>query len=224
MMKPYAFLLILICFSLSIEAQIDSKNKSFSIPAVESKKDTADIAPLTPSKPIESANSIGLNRPKVAPNLEMPKKDFSMFPEEEFGNPGELYSKRLGQVEKELLPEGHGENAGLKEDAYWGDYRTKSKFIYIKYRDYSAIDGDVLRVLVDDDVIKSGAYLTEGFGGFKLKLKDGLNKIDFYAVNEGSSGPNTAEYRILDEWNKVISGKVWALSKGVKVTIIIIKE
>jgi hypothetical protein len=62
------------------------------------------------------------------------------------------------------------------------------------------------------------------FKGFRLRLKEGLNKIEFYAVNEGSLLPNTAEYRIVDQWKNVITGKIWALATGVKVTIIIVKE
>ena len=104
------------------------------------------------------------------------------------------------------------------------DYTTKSKYIDIGYRDHGRIDGDLLRVLVDGDVIQSNISLVGSFQGFRLNLKEGLNKIEFYAINEGDYIPNTAQYRIKDEWNKVISGKIWALSKGVKVTIIIVKE
>lgn len=216
--------IFLLCFSLSIQSQIDSNKKSISIPAIESKKETAEIKPLTPSKPINENTTFGINRPKVAPNLEMPKKEFSMFPQEKFGNPGELYTKNLDKLEKELLPEGHGLYSGLQEDAYWGDYTTKSKYIDIGYRDHGRVDGDLLNVLVEGDVIQANVFLTGGFKGFRLNLKEGLNKIEFYAVNEGDFIPNTAQYRITDEWNKVISGKIWSLAKGVKVTIIIVKE
>ena len=224
LMKPYVLLFLLISLSLSIQAQIDSRNKSFSIPAVESNKDSIDTNLITPPKAIKTKPDFGLNTPNLAPDLEMPKKQFSMFPEEEFVNPGELYSTKLNKIEKELLPEGHGLNSGLKEDAYWGDYHTKSDFIEIMYRDHGRIDGDVLNIIVDDDVIKANVSLRTNFNGFRLKLKKGLNKIEFYAVNEGSLLPNTAQYKVTDQWNKAISEKTWALSKGVKVTIIIVKE
>jgi hypothetical protein len=223
-MKPNILFIFLFCLlSLTLQAQIDSRKKSISIPVVESEKKSTAISPLTPSKPTNTA-SIGINKPNIAPKLGLPKKEFSMFPEEEFGNPGELYAKKLDKLEKDLLPEGHGLYSGLKEDAYWGDYRTKSDYIDIGYRDHGRIDGDLLRILVDDDVVRSNVSLTGGFQGFRLKLNEGLNKIEFYAVNEGSLIPNTAQYRILDQWNNVISGKIWALSEGVKVTIIIVKE
>ncbi|MGB5417413.1 hypothetical protein [Algibacter sp.] len=223
-MKPYVILLFLLTFSLSTQAQLDSKEKSVAIPVEESKKDTPDISPLTPSKPIENENAFGMNRPKVAPNLDAPKKDFSMYPEEEFGNPGELYSKKLEKKEKELLPEGHGLNSGLKEDAFWGDYKTTSEYVHILVRDYSEVDGDLLRIYVNDEIIRSDIYLNQSYSGLKLDLVEGINKIDFYAINTGFYGPNTAEYKVVDDKTKIISRKVWALAAGVRVTLIIVKE
>ncbi|KJD32859.1 hypothetical protein PK35_07725 [Tamlana nanhaiensis] len=222
MTSKYILIFILL-FSLSVNAQIDSKQKSVAIPAVESKKDSATTNVFSSTNP-KSNPQFRLNTPKVSPNLELPKKEFSMFPEEEFGNPGELYSDNLKRLNKEVLPEGHGEFSGLKEDAYWGDYKTKSEYVQVLYRDYGRVDGDVLRILVNDDIIKSAAYLGDGYSGFKLKLIDGFNKIDFYAVNEGEFKPNTAAYKILDQWGTIISKKVWALAQGVKVTIIVVKE
>ncbi len=223
-MKYYITLFFLTSFSFIVQSQIDSRNKSFSIPAIKSEKKTKEFKPLLPEKKDTEKPFNGINRSSIAPNLGKPKKEFSMFPEEEFGNPGELYTKKLDKLQKELLPEGHGLNSGLKEDAYWGDYKTTSKYIEIGYRDHGRIDGDLLRVLVDGDIIQSNISLVGSFQGFRLNLKEGLNKIEFYAINEGAYIPNTAQYRITDEWNKIISGKIWSLSKGVKVTIIIVKE
>ncbi|OYX28173.1 MAG: hypothetical protein B7Z06_02410 [Flavobacteriales bacterium 32-35-8] len=208
-----------------MDAQIDSRNNSISIPAIESPKDSSDAKSLLPSKPIEAQNTNkGLSTPKANTQFNFPKKEFSMTGGEVFGNPGELYEKSLSKKAAETRPEGYGENAGLKEDAFWGDYRTSSAVIKITYRDYSAVDGDYLTVMVNDDIIQSNVLLTSGFKGFNLKLEEGINKIEFLALNEGASGPNTAEYLIVEEAGKIITGKIWALSKGVKVKIIIIKE
>ncbi|WP_226695856.1 hypothetical protein [Neotamlana sargassicola] len=222
-MSSKYILIFILLISLSSYSQIDSGKKSISIPAVETKKDSAVSNVFSNTNP-KSNTQFGLNTPKVSPNLELPKKEFSMFPEEEFGNPGELYSSKLDKLNKVVLPEGHGEFSGLKEDAYWGDYRTKSDYVKVLYRDYGRVDGDVLRILVNDDIVKPAAYLSDGYSGFKLKLVDGFNKIDFFAVNEGEFKPNTAAYKIVDEWDNVVSKKVWALAQGVKVTIIVIKE
>ena len=65
--------------------------------------------------------------------------------------------------------------------------------------------------------------LTSGFGGFNIDLEVGINKIDFQALNQGSSGPNTAEFQILDENGNTVAGNQWNLATGVKATIILTK-
>lgn len=225
-MKFYYSFFIFFVFTISSFAQIDSRNKSTPFPVIERENDSLKAEIPKPSTPIEAkADPLnGMNAPRVSVDLSAPKRQLSMFPEEEFGNPGELYTKNLDRQAKAVLPDGYGENAGLKEDAFWGDYHTKSLYVQIKYRDHSAIDGDLLRVYVNDDVLRSNVYLGRSFSGFTLKLREGSNKIDFYAINTGSSGPNTAEYRIVDETGAIIASKVWALEKGVKVTVVVVKD
>lgn len=210
-------------FTLIINAQIDNQKKGTNIPAIEGGNDSVGSSIPFSIKPNQNTTLNALTIPESNSNFNVPKKEFSMFGET-FGNPGELFEKRLNKKEDDLKPEGYGENSGLKEDAYWGDYRTKSKYIDIAYRDYGQIDGDLLQISVDDEVLRPREFLSGGYKGFRLELKKGLNKIDFYAINEGSLLPNTAEYAIIDEWKKLISSKIWALSKGVKVTVIIVKE
>lgn len=222
-MKPYVLFLLLIIFSLSAEAQIDSKKKSTSIPAVEN-KDSTDVSPLTPSKSIKNDNAIGMNRPKVAPSLESPKKEFSMFPQEDFGNPGELYNDRLKKHENNIIKEEGLGTKGSKIDVFFGDHITKSKSIQVMYRDYGLEDGDVIRVTVNDEIIEYRVGLTNVFKGFTIELKQGLNTIEFLALNEGYALPNTAHFRIIDEQNRLIATDLWALSIDVKGTINIIKE
>jgi len=214
---------ILFFLVTNINAQIDSKKSSgIIIPAIEAPKDSLDSQKIKPILPKQ--DDFKSNNPKIVGALNLPKKEFSMFPQEKFGNPGELFKKKLERQQKALLPEGHGENAGIKEDAYWGDYRTTSKSVQISYRDHSAIDGDIIRVIVNDDILQSRVVLSSGYSGFNLPLAEGLNKIEFYAVNTGASGPNTAEYIIFDDKKDIITRKIWGLAAGVKVTVFIIKE
>ncbi|WP_147676905.1 hypothetical protein [Algibacter pacificus] len=226
-MKFYFSFFIFLLFTISSFAQIDSRNnKSTPFPVIESEKDSLKAEIPKPSTPIEAKSNPlnGMNAPRVSTDLSTPKRQISMFPEEEFGNPGELYTKNLDRQKTAVLPDGYGENAGLKKDAFWGDYHTKSLYVQIKYRDYSAVDGDLLRIFVNDDVLRSNVHLGRGFSGFRLKLKEGANKIEFFAINTGASGPNTAEYRIEDETGAVIANKVWALEKGVRVSVVVIKD
>ena len=225
-MKSYILFLFFMFLTLSIHSQIDSKKKSISIPAVESKKDSADITPLKPSKPIKENNAFGMNRPKVAPSLELPKKELSMFPKEEFGNPGELYMKQINKnLENLKLSEKEvALRNGSTTDQYFGDFKTTSKFVNVVYRDHGYTDGDIIQVRVNDDITHARVFLTGGFKGFKLDLKKGFNKIDFLALNQGESGPNTAEFKVIDDSGIVISQNRWNLATGVKATIIVVKE
>ncbi|WP_303317582.1 hypothetical protein Q4Q34_16835 [Flavivirga abyssicola] len=225
-MRRYFSFFILLLFSLSTYAQIDAKKKSIAIPAVKS-KDSVDVKPLLPSKPINKNTAINnINTPRTSVNLNMPKKEFSMFPSEEFGNPGELYDKRLNKsldhlkLSKEELELKNGSTT----DQYFGDFKSKAKFVNVVYRDHGYVDGDVIQVLVNDDVIHARVFLTGGFKGFKLDLQPGFNKIDFLALNQGESGPNTAEFRVVDDQDNLISSNRWNLATGVKATIIVVKE
>jgi len=225
-MKPYILLLFLLSFSLTTLAQIDNRNRSIAIPAVESKKDSADVRAILPSKPIKPNTTLGMNTPKVAPSLDIPKKEFSMFSEEEFGNPGELYVKQINKnldnvklSEKEVALRN-----GSTTDQYFGDFKSTAKFINVVYRDHGHTDGDLIQVRVNDDVIHPRVYLTGSFKGFKLDLQKGFNKIDFVALNQGQSGPNTAEFRVVDDAGILVSHNQWNLATGVKATIIVVKE
>ena len=167
-----------------------------------------------------------MNRPKVAPSLDAPKKEFSMFPEEEFGNPGELYTKQIDKNIEELkLNEKElALRNGSLVDQYLGDFKTNSKFVNVVYKDHGFVDGDIIQVRVNDDIIHPRVFLTGGFKGFKLDLQKGFNKIDFVALNQGESGPNTAEFRVVDDKGILVSQNQWNLATGVKATIIVMKE
>ena len=66
--------------------------------------------------------------------------------------------------------------------------------------------------------------LTNSYKGFNSELSEGLNKIDFLALNQGESGPNTAELQVFDDNEVLISAKAWNLLTGVKATIVVIKD
>lgn len=222
-MKYYFFFLISCFFAFTANAQIDNKNKSTSIPAVKSKKDSLDAKMLLPSKPIENNTINGMSIPKANTTLNFPKKEFSMFGEK-FGNPGELYEDRLNKNIKDIKTEMGLGAKGSTTDQYFGDFKTKSKFVRVIYRDFGLQDGDYIRVLVNDDILEFRVLLTNSSKGFKLDLKEGFNKIDFLALNEGYSMPNTAEFHVIDDQGNVIAGNQWNLSTGVKATIIVVKE
>ena len=64
----------------------------------------------------------------------------------------------------------------------------------------------------------------ERFKGLSLELVNGFNKIDFVALNQGESGPNTAEVRVYDEYGNMTASNQWNLATGVRATYILVKE
>jgi hypothetical protein len=225
-MKLFLSFLIFFTITLSLSAQIDNQKKSTSIPAVESKKDTFDAPKIVPSSPVENNATFGtLNVPKISTGVDMPKKEFSLF-SEKFGNPGELYQKQLDKnlANTKLTPQEVEQLNGSLTDQYFGDFKSNAKSVNIAYRDFGLVDGDLIQVLVNDDVVQSRVFLSGGFKGFKLDLQKGFNKIDFLALNQGESGPNTAEFQVVDDLGNLVSANRWNLATGVKATIILVKE
>ncbi|MDA8587705.1 hypothetical protein N9K92_01830, partial [Flavobacteriaceae bacterium] len=81
------------------------------------------------------------------------------------------------------------------------------------------VDGDRVRISVNDSIVIYNLYLESSFSGFKLPLSKG-----FTALNQGSSGPNTAELRVFDDANSLISSNQWNLSTGATATFIVVKK
>ncbi|MBT4298229.1 MAG: hypothetical protein HOD42_05720, partial [Flavobacteriaceae bacterium] len=136
---------------------------------------------------------------------------------ENFLNPGDIYLKKLNR-EKDKKPNDYNKGA------YLGDVSTGSTFVNILCRDFEYVDGDRVRISVNDSIVIYNLYLESSFSGFKLPLSKGFNKIDFTALNQGSSGPNTAELRVFDDANSLISSNQWNLSTGATATFIVVKK
>ncbi|MDO6598061.1 hypothetical protein Q4512_14150 [Oceanihabitans sp. 2_MG-2023] len=226
--------LIFICFlSFNLQAQIDSEQKSVAIPVIESEEgEIEEEAKEDEGKPINNQGFVvpkedninGMTVPKQNHPMDLPKKEFSMFSQEEFGNPGELYQDKINKHASYTDLKKEKQFRGNTTTQFFGDHKTASENINIVYRDYGAFDGDHIRVFINDDIVKATVLLTPDYSGFKFKLVEGINKIDFFALDTGQVSPNTAEFQILDDFGNVISGNQWNLAKGVKASILIIKE
>jgi hypothetical protein len=57
------------------------------------------------------------------------------------------------------------------------------------------VDGDKIRVYLNDKVIEYQVILDSNFQGFEIVLEKGFNKIDFEALNQGSSDPILPNFR-----------------------------
>lgn len=161
-----------------------------------------------------------------APNvdLEDPKKEepsLSMEQQERFLDPGERYLKKL---KRNNTPENQKNPNQFRVDQYLGDFRNNGKFVQILLRDHESPDGDLIRIMVNDQEIVPRVLLEERFKGISIDLMPGFNKIDFVALNQGTSGPNTAEVRVFDDQGNLVGANQWNLATGVKATYIVVKE
>ena len=108
-------------------------------------------------------------------------------------------------------------------DQYLGDIKTDAKYVEILCRDHEFVDGDRVKIYLDEQVIEPNVPLSGRYSAFIIDLESGFNKIDFQALNMGSSGPNTAELVVIDDKGNVLSSKQWNLTTGAKATIVIVK-
>ena len=160
------------------------------------------------------------------PNIDLPKLNNDrknpnlMFGEnEKFLDPGKRYENRLNsKSEKDKNPN------QFQTDQYLGDFRNNGKFVQIALRDHESPDGDLIRIMLNDKEVVSRVLLQERFKSIAIDLVMGFNKIDFVALNQGASGPNTAEVRVFDDNGKLVGSNRWNLATGVKATYIIVKE
>ncbi len=189
-----------------------------------------EINPVIPLK-IEAKKETpkGLPNPTVIPETKkkpninfldsMMKPKIDMRPDNRLVKPGRdvKLNPRLGFEEKKDSKSHFG-------NQYLGDVKSNGNFIGIVCRDHEYVDGDRVKIYANGDVIEYNMMLDATFKGVNLTLKKGFNQIDFEALNQGTSGPNTAQVNIYDDSGKLISSKKWLLSTGSKATIIVIKE
>ena len=204
MKKSIIFLFFL--FSSVIYSQIENSNRKIDIAPPKTKTVLPNVTLINPN-----AFTIKKEEKKDLPKGIMNQNN------EYFLNPGDAYVKKLNK-EKEKNPNNY------KGDAYLGDISTISDAANIVCRDFEYVDGDRVRILVNDEVVVQNLTLDSRFRGINLKLGEGFNKIDFIALNQGDSGPNTAELRIYDDNKKLISSNQWNLATGAKATLIIVKK
>jgi len=201
----------------------DSEKKSIKIPAeVTKEKDSTStqfkIEPnpkLEITKTNENINGIPVKIKELKPQ----KKEFSMFDDSNLRNPGEIFEKRYNaQLEEQGL------KIKTMSDIFLGDVRVNANFANIRCRDHEYPDGDMVQVVVNDEIFIPRLVLNGNYKSFNIPLKEGINTVVFIALNQGESGPNTAEFLVYDDNEVLVSSKRWNLLTGVKAKILVIKS
>ena len=107
----------------------------------------------------------------------------------------------------------------LKSSVSLGTLNSKTKTVKVECRDYSYVDGDRIRIYLNEHVVSDNIGLKANYYVYYLTLEKGYNKIDFQAINQGFSGPNTAELNVYDANGTLISSKEWGLATGEVATL-----
>lgn len=105
-----------------------------------------------------------------------------------------------------------------------GSVTTTSKEVRVVCRDYSYVDGDIIKIFINGQALERNIVLRGSNSMVYLKLNPGPNKIDFQAQNQGLSGPNTAEVLLYDENDNLLSAKEWNLLTGGVATLGVIRK
>jgi hypothetical protein len=200
--------------------QIENNNPSFSFPSDKNNNSSPLFTPPAEESPYLRGDFLKKPLDMTDPSLNDRGPTINMEEQEKFLNPGDIYLSKL---------KGKGAEAGkdpnkFRTNQYMGDYRIGGNKARIIFRDHEYPDGDRVRILHNDQVIQPNVLLVERFVGLTVELIPGFNKIDFVALNQGSSGPNTAEVRVYDENGEMTAANQWNLATGVKATYILIKE
>jgi len=135
----------------------------------------------------------------------------------------------LNQREKDVLVSQYWNGSDVSEKKIQtslelGKLETSSKSIRIICRDHSYVDGDRVKLYVNEEVIRRSITLRAGYYSVDIVLREGFNRIDIEALNQGSSGPNTAEFKVLDENGIVLADKEWNILTGYIATLVVMRN
>lgn len=125
---------------------------------------------------------------------------------------------------KQKFSENQKDTSRYGKDYYFGNIKTKSKFIRLVCRDHEYEDGDRIKLIVNKVIIHPNIVLRNSGYVIDIDLEEGLNKIEFYALNEGTSSPNTAELKVYDENGVVIGSGQWLLTTGYKANLMVLRQ
>lgn len=223
-MKYIVFTCFFTLFSIGIHAQIDNKSieETDLFQYQPNESDHKEFAPEnTDGKEIKSETMTLFGTLKdVSDNF----PTYSVIPNEQ-----KRSMRDLVQREKDVLVSKYwnGKDVSVKKvntSLELGKLETDSKTIRIICRDHSYVDGDRVKLYVNDEVIRRSITLAAGYYTVDIQLKEGFNRIDIEALNQGSSGPNTAEFKVLDENGGLMASKEWNILTGYIATLVVMRQ
>lgn len=152
-------------------------------------------------------------------NVTLKKNNIQMLPDRKLVQAG-AYLK----IDPKIRQKENKKSKNYFGNANLGSIKTVSKFVGVVCRDHEYVDGDRVRISLNGQIVEPNLFLTATYQGLNLDLKEGINTLVFEALNQGASGPNTAQVDVYDEKGNLVHQNVWNLSTGAKGTMVVVRE
>ena len=215
-MRYKLFLLFFTVLSYSSYSQQDTSIKTLIIKSLEDNEIPLNTFPV--NVPLVRGLTNKLDIPFFSYNLD----DALKKPDLDITNKTELVTPTWDI--KQTFKEGNTTSSKFRKDFYLGELETESKYIIIKCRDHEYVDGDRIKLLLNNIVIHANINLTGTYYTIDVDLVEGYNNIEFLALNEGESSPNTAQLSVFDENGVNLSNNKWLLTTGYKARLVVFKK
>lgn len=145
--------------------------------------------------------------------------------EEKLNNKGIISQKQINESRfLKAFKKINGQYIYPKIDQDLGSFRTTSNSVNIICRDFQYPDGDRVTIMVNNIPVVSNILLKQQYQSFTIPLEVGINKISFVALNQGTSGPNTAAFKVYNDAGMLLSSNEWNLATDAKATLVIAKD
>jgi len=211
-------LLYILSFTISIvNSQIETAQESLTIKAKELAKKNNNSSNLLKLSPVKGLTNKNIKISMGIPPIDgFAKKEQGIEIKKDVVDPIWEVKQKFSENQKNV--------SKYSRDYYLGDIKTSSKFIRIVCRDHEYEDGDRIKLLLNNSVIHPNITLRNSGYTIDIRLKDGLNTIEFFALNEGTASPNTAELKVFDENSVIIGSGQWLLTTGYKARLIVLHQ
>jgi hypothetical protein len=215
-MRYKFFLLIFIYINYLSYSQQDTSVKTLIIKSLEDNEIPINTFPVKvplvrglTNKLVVPFFNYNLNNALKKPDLDITKKTDLVTPTWDI---------------KQTFKEGNSTSTKFRKDYYLGELETDSKYVIIKCRDHEYVDGDRIKLLLNNIVIHPNITLTGSYYTIDIDLIEGYNNIEFVALNEGESSPNTAQLSVFDENGVNLSNNKWLITTGYKARLVVFKK
>lgn len=217
--KPSTFIIFLLS-TLNLSAQMDTNKGSKEKGKIKAVIETNSKEAVRP-KSIELNGSGGFEKAFDAEKEKLKKQQ----EEDKLNNKDILTQAKLNEQRfLKTFQKINGQYIIPKIDQDLGSIRTNSTSVNIICRDYQYPDGDRVTIYVNDIPVIYNITLTTSYQKFNIPLEVGVNKIVIEALNQGTSGPNTAAFKVFNDAGILISSNEWNLATGAKATLLVAKD